>query len=189
MSIAAISGFSQGFAQSRSAKKDRDQRQRINDALDKLTVAPPSLGVTPAASGGMPASGAPAGGMGAYRSAIASIESAGSGDYGAIGPANERLGRPLGRYQVMEANLGPWSESALGRRITAEEFLASPELQDRIFDHRFGQYVAQFGPEGAAQAWFSGPAGVGKLDRKDVLGTSVGAYTTKFNRALGVTPR
>lgn len=189
MSVAALSGFAQGFAQSRGAKQDREQRQRLNDALDKLTVAPPSLGVTPAAGGGMPTSGAPAGSMGGYRSAIASIESAGSGDYTAIGPTNERLGRPLGRYQIMEANLGPWSEAALGRRITADEFMASPELQDRIFDHRFGQYVAQFGPEGAAQAWFAGPGGVGKLDRKDVLGTSVGAYTNKFNRALGVAPR
>lgn len=123
--------------------------------------------------------------MGPYRDAIASIESAGSGDYSAVGPTNERLGRALGRYQVMEANIGPWSREVLGREVSADEFLANPQLQDAIFDGKFGGYVDQFGPEGAAQAWFAGPGGVGKTDRKDVLGTSVGDYTQKFSAALG----
>src|SRR5690606_12703875 len=81
--------------------------------------------------------------------------------------------------------IGPWSREALGREVTAEEFLANPELQDAIFDHRFGSYVDQYGPEGAAQAWFAGPGGVGQMGRKDVLGTSVGDYTNKFSSALG----
>lgn len=126
--------------------------------------------------------------MGPYRDAIASIESAGSGDYGAVGPTNPNLGRALGRYQIMEANIGPWSKEALGREITADEFLANPQLQDAIFDHKFGGYVQQFGPEGAAQAWFAGPGGVGQTGRKDVLGTSVGDYTNKFTAALGGQP-
>ena len=42
------------------------------------------------------------GDMGRYRDAIASIESAGSGDYGAIGPTHQEMGRAIGRYQVME---------------------------------------------------------------------------------------
>lgn len=125
------------------------------------------------------------GGMEQYRNAIASIESAGSGDYQAVGPTNPKLGRALGRYQIMEANIGPWSREALGREVSPDEFLANPELQDAIFDHKFGGYVQQFGPEGAAQAWFAGPGGVGKMDRQDVLGTSVGDYTQKFTSALG----
>lgn len=124
-----------------------------------------------------------------YRDAIASIESAGSGDYAAIGPTNPRLGRALGRYQIMEANIGPWSRDALGREVTPEEFLANPQMQDAIFDAKFGGYVNQFGPEGAAQAWFAGPGGVGKTDRQDVLGTSVGEYGQKFASALGMTPQ
>jgi hypothetical protein len=131
---------------------------------------------------------APAAGMDAYRNAIASIESAGSGDYSAVGPTNPNLGRALGRYQIMEANIGPWSQEALGRSVTADEFLANPQLQDAIFDKKFGSYVEQFGPEGAAQAWFAGPGGVGKLDRKDALGTSVAAYSQKFNNAIGGAP-
>lgn len=121
----------------------------------------------------------------AYRNAIASIESAGSGDYAAVGPTHPKLGRALGRYQIMEANVGPWSQEVLGRPVSAEEFMENPELQDQIFDAKFGSYVQQFGPEGAAQAWFGGPGGVGKTERKDVLGTSVGDYGQKFTNALG----
>ena len=124
--------------------------------------------------------------LGKYRNAIASIESAGSGDYTAVGPTHPRLGRALGRYQVMEANIGPWSREVLGREVSADEFMANPQLQDAIFDGKFGQYVQQYGPEGAAQAWFGGPGGVGKLDRKDSLGTSIGGYTEKFRNALGM---
>ena len=123
--------------------------------------------------------------MSRYRDAVASIESAGSGDYQAIGPTHRKMGRALGRYQVMEANLPQWSREALRREVSADEFLASPEIQDAIFDHKFGGYVENFGEEGAAQAWFAGPGGVGKMGRKDSLGTSVADYTRKFSRALG----
>ena len=120
-----------------------------------------------------------------YRNAIASIESAGSGDYSAVGPTHSRLGRALGRYQIMEANIGPWSREVLGFEVSPEEFMANPQIQDAIFDGKFGGYVDQYGPQGAAQAWFAGPGGVGKLNRQDSLGTSVAAYTDKFNAALG----
>lgn len=122
---------------------------------------------------------------GNYRDAIASIESAGSGDYAAVGPTHPKMGRALGRYQVMESNIGPWSEAALGRQVSADEFMSNPEIQDKIFDHQFGQYVAKYGPEGAAQAWFGGPGGVGKLNRKDSLGTTIAGYTDKFRNAMG----
>lgn len=125
------------------------------------------------------------GDMKPYLDALASIESAGSGDYAAIGPTHDRLGRALGRYQVMEANIGPWSQEALGRAVSPDEFLANPEIQDAVAGHRFQQYMQQFGsPDLAAQAWFAGPGGVG-TNRRDVLGTSVPEYAQKFNAALG----
>ena len=123
-----------------------------------------------------------------FRDAIASIESDGSGGYAAVGPTHPQLGRALGRYQIMEANIGPWSREVLGREVTPEEFMANPQIQDAIFDGKFGGYVQQFGPEGAAQAWFAGPGGVGKMDRQDSLGTSVAEYTQKFSSALGGAP-
>lgn len=122
-------------------------------------------------------------GMSTYQDAIAGIES--GGRYDIVGPTHPKLGRALGKYQVMEANVGPWTEKHLGRAMTPEEFLASPEAQDAVFNGEFGSYVEKFGPEGAAQAWFAGPGGVGKMDRKDSLGTSVASYTDKFRNALG----
>ncbi|PZO81599.1 MAG: hypothetical protein DI629_03420 [Mesorhizobium amorphae] len=120
----------------------------------------------------------------ARRNAIASIESAGSGDYAALGPWT-RGDRAYGRYQVMGNNIGPWSEAALGRRLTSSQFLANPSYQDAVFDHRFGSYVDRYGERGAAQAWFGGPGSVGRLGRTDVLGTSVGGYGDKYVAALG----
>ncbi|WP_420959367.1 hypothetical protein [Brucella sp. IR073] len=148
------------------------------------SASPSPSGAASGASGFASDAGTATGGN-LYRDAIASIESRGSGDYSAIGPTNAKMGRALGRYQIMEANIGPWSREALGREVSADEFMSNPALQDAIFDHRFGQYVKQFGPEGAAQAWFAGPGGVGKVNRKDVLGTDVGTYGQKFMAALG----
>lgn len=169
---------------------------RIFDALNGqrggVDASPASAGIpTPPdaaspAGGARAAAGGPSGGNPAFRDAIASIESAGSGDYSAVGPTHPKMGRALGRYQVMEANIGPWSQAALGQAISPEQFLADPKAQDAIFDHQFGSYVDQFGsPAAAAQAWFAGPGGVGKVDRQDVLGTSVGEYGDRFMRALG----
>lgn len=155
-------------------------KQQIFNAITTGSAIPMSGGASeiavtaPSGSGGMN-----------YRDAIASIESRGSGDYAAIGPRHPKMGRAMGRYQIMESNIGPWSQEALGRAVTPDEFMANPQLQDAIFDHRFGQYVNQYGPEGAAQAWFGGPGGVGKTNRKDVLGTSIGGYGQKFMKALG----
>ena len=143
----------------------------------------PSQRVAQAHSVGQP------GDMTAYQNAIASIESKGSGDYGAVGPTHPELGRALGKYQVMEANVAPWSKQALGKEISADEFLQNPKMQDAIFNSQFGQYVQQFGdPQKAAEAWFAGPGGVGKTDRQDSLGTSVGEYGQKFAQALGQPP-
>ncbi|RVH49328.1 hypothetical protein [Sinorhizobium meliloti] len=153
---------------------------------NSITGQAPDVSASSMLSPGIkPAGGAASGGSGSYRDAIAGIESAGSGDYAAVGPRHKTLGRALGRYQVMEANVGPWSRELLGREISADEFMANPQLQDAIFDGKFQQYVQKFGPEGASQAWFAGEGGVGKLDRKDSLGTDVGTYSRKFMNALG----
>jgi len=126
-----------------------------------------------------------AGGVGNddYRSGIAGLES--SGNYRAIGPRHPKMGRALGKYQIMESNIGPWSREALGREVSPEEFLADEGIQDAIFDAKFGSYVKQYGPEGAARAWLGGPGGVNKPGRKDVLGTSVGDYGRRFMNSLG----
>lgn len=173
----------------RRANKAEDEGRASADTVFKSAMqgqlASQIMGTAPSSMGINPASGGASGGSGSYRDAIASIESAGSGDYKAVGPTHPKMGRALGRYQIMEANVGPWSREVLGREVTPDEFMANPQLQDAIFDGKFNSYVQKFGPEGAAQAWFAGPGGVGKTNRKDSLGTDVGTYGRKFMSALG----
>lgn len=169
----ALFGAADQIGAARQAEKLREAEGADQDVLANA----PGGGVDTA-----PATGEP----GAWRDAIASIESAGSGNYAAIGPRHPKLGRAMGRYQVMEANIGPWSKRHLGRAVSVDEFMRDPKLQDAIFDAEFGSYVSRFGsPEAAAQAWFAGPGGVGKTGRKDSLGTSVGVYGDKFRAAMG----
>ncbi|WP_216330662.1 hypothetical protein [Rhizobium sp. X9] len=198
---ALMKGIGAGIGRYTANKGLKEGTDSANSAyesiLGRIMGGSPSAAPSVASSGGsgaIPMPGAASeiaatspngGGMQNYRDAIASIESKGSGDYSAVGPTHPKMGRALGRYQIMEANIGPWSQAALGRAVTPEEFMANPQLQDAVFDHQFGQYVQKYGPEGAAQAWLGGPGGVGKTGRRDSLGTSIGEYGKRFMAAGG----
>src|SRR5512139_3921063 len=118
-----------------------------------------------------------------YADAIAGIES--GGRYDLLGPVTKSGDRAYGKYQVMGNNVGPWTKEVLGKEYTPAQFVADPKAQDAVFQAKFSQYAEKYGPEGAAQAWFAGPGGVGKADRKDQLGTSVGSYGQRFMASLG----
>ena len=139
---------------------------------------------SPAAMGG--ASAGPDGSP--YASAIKSVES--GGKYDIVGPTHPKYGRALGAYQVMEANLPGWSKAALGREVSPDEFLASPKVQDAVFQDRFGGYVQKYGnPQDAASAWFTGRPLAQGANARDVLGTTGRGYVDKFNQALGQDPQ
>jgi hypothetical protein len=97
--------------------------------------------------------------------------------------ANAGRGRTaLGAYQILDINLPSWSRAALGRTVSRSEFLRSPHLQDRIFRHRFAQYVRKYGAHGAARAWLGGEGaarGGGGMDR---FGSTPSSYAAKFWR-------
>ena len=118
-----------------------------------------------------------------YGSAIAKIESGGA--YDKLGPVTKTGDRAHGKYQVMGANIGPWTTAHLGRAMTPDEFLRDPKAQDAVFNGQFGQYVQKHGPEGAARAWFAGEGGMNDPNRRDQLGTSVADYAAKFNQNVG----
>ena len=123
-----------------------------------------------------------------WADAIASIESAGSGGYSAVGPMTKKGNRAYGRYQVMDFNIGPWTEKHLGRRLTPQEFLADQAAQDAVFNGEFGSYVKKHGnPEDAASIWFTGRPAAQGANSKDILGTSGAGYVAKFKRAMGNT--
>ena len=125
--------------------------------------------------------------MSAYAAAIRAVES--SGNYGALGPVLKTGSyagdRAYGAYQIMGGNIGPWSEQALGKRISTSDFMANPSYQDAIFKHRFGGYMSQYGnPQDAASAWFTGRPLSSGGGATDVLGTSGTQYVQKFNTEL-----
>lgn len=121
-----------------------------------------------------------------FANAISAVES--GGNYKAIGPVTPKGNRAYGRYQVMDFNIGPWTEKYLGRRLTPDEYLASPEAQDAVFRGEFGSYVDQYGnPQDAASVWFSGRPMAAAGNDSDGYNT-VPQYVTKFNNALGSAP-
>ena len=115
---------------------------------------------------------------------IKGIES--SGRYGIVGPAAPSGDRPHGAYQVMGANIGPWTQEALGKRLSPQEFLADPQAQDAVARHKFGQYIAKTGDiEDAASMWFSGQPVARAGNAADVLGTTVPQYINRFRKGYG----
>jgi hypothetical protein len=114
-------------------------------------------------------------------SRIAGIES--SGRYDALGPvANQQGDRAYGKYQVMGANVGPWTQEVLGKPMTPQEFIATPQAQEAVFKAKFGQYAQKYGSEEAAsRAWFAGEGGMNNPNASDVNGMTVQRYAQKFS--------
>lgn len=176
-------------------KQNRDDQAAAQAGLAPIRAA--MLGESaPASSGVLPSVEAPKtnpllnvqpmqGGDTLARSAdaITGIES--GGRYDALGPVTKSGDRAYGRYQVMGANIPSWTEQYAGRRMTPEEFAASPEAQDAVFKGEFGRLSQKYGPEGAARAWFAGEGGMNDPNRRDILGTSVADYSRKFTTAFG----
>lgn len=67
------------------------------------------------------------------------IQQESNGNYGAINPDSGALGYA----QIMPENLPLWSQEALGYEITPETFLANPDLQHKIIEHRLMLYWQQ----------------------------------------------
>ncbi|QIO42899.1 tail length tape measure protein [Rhizobium leguminosarum bv. trifolii] len=151
----------------------------IASSIGKAIVGEVSSGKAPV----IPVSRSSLPDVSAYAKAIKSIES--GGNYGALGPVTRSGDRAYGAYQVMGANIPSWSKEALGRSMTASEFLTDRGAQDAVFSHKFGGYADRFGASGAAQAWFGGPGSVGRGGAgRDILGTSGTEYVDKFNTSL-----
>lgn len=96
-----------------------------------------------------------------FRRAITGKES--GGNYSAVNPDSGALG--IG--QVMPANVGPWTQKYLGRRLTPAQFLADRDAQDAVINGRFRDMFADQRSAGysgeqmvrrAAAVWYSGKA-------------------------------
>lgn len=119
---------------------------------------------------------------------IARIES--GGRYDRLGPVTRTGDRAYGRYQVMGANIGPWTRQHLGRAMTPQEFLADQAAQDAVFRGQFGSYLARYGnPADAASMWFTGrPYSIGHTRSDTIPGVHSGLtgaqYVSRFLAGL-----
>lgn len=73
----------------------------------------------------------------ALRRAIIGQESA--GNFQAVNPHSGALGYG----QVMPENVASWTKEALGRSLTADEFLADPQIQIKVIDYKLNQYYQE----------------------------------------------
>jgi hypothetical protein len=116
--------------------------------------------------------------------ALERIESGGKSDI--VGPASRKGDRPYGLYQVMGANIPSWTEEALGRRMTPEEFRLDAKAQKDTARHRVGLYMNQYDdPRQAASMWFTGKPIEKAGNVADVLGTTNPKYLSMFDRYYG----
>lgn len=125
--------------------------QEVAGYYGAASVMPPSN-----KSGGRPVGkqGLPAGKLGSFLKAIAEQES--GGNYGAVNSGSGALGK----YQIMPGNIsgdGGWDKEVLGRNISTQQFLSNPRLQEKIARGKLTEYFNNWGPAGAAKAWYAGP--------------------------------
>lgn len=121
--------------------------------------------------------------------AISSIES--NHNYEAIGPEVKKGmykgQRAIGKYQVMEGNIGPWSKAALGRTVTKEEFLKNTSIQDIIVKHQMMQSFRKYGTwEDAASVWFTGRPVTNESSKASDGWTTGSEYINRFRNAFYV---
>lgn len=105
------------------------------------------------------------------------------GNYKAVG-IWVRGDRAYGRYQVMGANVGPWTAKYFGRRLTPQQYLNNPAAQDAVVRGVLGGYVKKYGYRGAASAWYSGNPNLHNSTRAQPGGPSIKGYVDSvMNRA------
>jgi hypothetical protein len=108
---------------------------------------------------------------------------------GNAGAVNRSSGA-LGLFQVMPSNVRQWSQEALGRSVSTSQFLASPEIQQKVARYKLQQYYNMYGPSGAAVAWYAGPGAAQKYAQSGrASNRSQGAYPTVSNYVRQVLSR
>ena len=192
-------GLGEGFANDRLARAEAAQSQYDAGATKSLmggTATPrggasiegdPNAAVADAAETKQPltpaqASQQPQMPIEEWLHRVARNESGGAKDaYSLVGERSRRGDYPYGKYQVMGENVPVWTKQYLGKEMTPQEFLADKDAQEQVARGRGSEYLAKYGPEGAAAAWFAGEKGMNDPNRKDTLGTHVAEYRRRFN--------
>lgn len=125
-----------------------------------------------------------------FKRGIGMLES--SQNYSALGKIMEtgmyKGDRAYGKYQVMGKNIPEWTQQALGRTLTPQQFLASPEAQEKVFEYRSELAYAKYGNwDDVASVWFSGQPAANNM--RDDGQTNVPDYIKKMRKFMGVTEK
>lgn len=94
----------------------------------------------------------------------------------------------LGKYQIMPSNIAQWSRQALGHSVTPMQFLASPQIQEKVAQYKLSEYYNKFGVAGAAIAWYAGPAAAQRYASTGYASqrTEYGGYPSIYSYALAI---
>lgn len=120
--------------------------------------------------------------VGRFIRAIAGQES--GGNYSAVNPDSGAAGK----YQIMPANFtgpGGWDQDALGRDISLKFYMNHPKVQERIARNKLREYFQQYGPAGAASAWYSGDPNNYNDATSQGAYPSIEAYVESILRRMG----
>lgn len=91
---------------------------------------------------------------------------------GRQGVRNERTDAS-GLYQVMPANIAPWTRKYVGREMSQDEFLRDKTAQDKVFRGEMGKYIAKALPKAkdedeairmGSAAWYGGEGAMHRYD-------------------------
>lgn len=176
----SATNYAQESAQRRLAlKQQQDSENAAKAEADGAAIAGEN-----SASIANQYTGAKGNNFGSFMNAISSQES--GGNYGARNGSSGAMGR----YQIMPSNIagsGGWDREALGYDISPAQFMASPELQDRIAQSKLQKYYTKYGPAGAAVAWYAGPGAVGRGgNRSQGAYPTINAYSNSILRKMGL---
>lgn len=77
-----------------------------------------------------------------------------------VADTNENGEEVLGPYRIPASKLGEWLQEAGMPSMTQEQFLKSPQAQDKLFDYKFGQLMKEKKSfNEAVGAWYGDKAG------------------------------
>lgn len=121
-----------------------------------------------------------------FLNAISTQES--HGRYNALGVVTRSGDRAYGKYQIMGNNIPKWSKAALGRSVTPQEFLKSPQIQEKVAQYVLSSYFNRYGAAGAAKAWYAGPGNAyTNSNAPQYGGPSINAYAAQVLARMGIT--
>lgn len=117
---------------------------------------------------------------------IAYVETRGAPNaYSIKGKPRKDGKRAYGKYQVFETNIPSWTKEVTGQALTPEQFLASPDVQEKVADHFLGADLKKYGnASDVASAWFTGRPVADAHNAADYTGTSNNEYQQLFFKGM-----